>query len=600
MTYEIFSSLKSHIIRWPRHLLMAGGLCLLVACGGGGGGGGGSPGTTSAPAVTFTQVNSGTTVYSGNRVQMTPSFNYGSGVITWTDGNGQAQTRQVVNPGTPIDEYPTTTTTYTLTVSYQDPSTVRPSVLTTTKTVTVTVTPIDIVVPTLALTSSSASVVSGSSVTLTPTVTLDASKLRISSCVITNSVTGLSTTASTTCPTLTPTITLNTTFTMRVEYVDIRETPNRTFPALETTRTVAVSTDPLPLSSGGPMAVGRSEQIAILLPNSKVLVAGGTNNGTLPLKTAELYDPIANTWSSAGSMVVARRGHTATLLQDGKVLVTGGYDGTVESATTEIYDYATNTWTASGPMVRGRKYHTASRLIDGKVLIAGGVVATNVGNGRVAEIYDPNTAVFTPMTLTPLVPSAALMSAPRSKHTATVLSDGVTVVLTGGFDAAVQATTEVFTYNAATPTSSTWAMGPALAQGRYDHAASTLAGTKKILLTGGYTQAVEICDFTGVAACAAVPSMSSSRAKHTSTVLPDGKVLVMGGTNGWQLSKTIEIFTPTAPTFLSGSWADYAKVMRVERAGHNSILLSSGKVLITGADNQVSGITTPLTELWEP
>jgi hypothetical protein len=143
-------------------------------------------------------------------------------------------------------------------------------------------------------------------------------------------------------------------------------------------------------------------------------------------------------------------------------------------------------------------------------------------------------------------------------------------------------------------------MGPALAQGRYDHAASTLAGTKKILLTGGYSQAVEICDFTGAAACAAVSSMSSSRAKHTSTVLPDGKVLVMGGTNGWQLSKTIEIFTPTAPTFLSGSWADYAKVMRVERAGHNSILLSSGKVLITGADNQVLGITTPLTELWEP
>ena len=572
---------------------------MLVACGGGGGGGG-SPSTTSAPAVTFTQANSGATVYSGNRIQLTPSYNYGSGVITWTDGNGQAQTRQVVNPGTPIDDYPTATTTYTLTVKYQDPGSVRPNELTITKNVTVTLTAIDIVTPTLALTSSSASVVSGSSVTLTPTVTFDASKLRISSCVITNSVTGLTTTASTTCPTLTPTIALNTTFTLHVEYVDIRETPNRTFPSLETTRTVAVSTDPLPLTAGGPLAQGRSEQIAILLPNSKVLVAGGTNNGTLPLKTAELYDPISNTWSSAGSMVVARRGHTATLLQDGKVLVTGGYDGTVESPTTELYDYATNTWTAAGPMVRGRKSHTASRLNDGKVLIAGGVVATNVGNGRVAEIYDPNTALFTPMTLTPLVPSAALMSAPRSKHTATVLSDGLTVVLTGGFDAAVQSTTEVFTYNVTTPTNSTWAMGPALTQGRYDHAASTLAGTKKILLTGGYTQSAEICDFTGVATCAAVSSMSSSRAKHTSTVLLDGKVLIMGGTNGWQLLKTIEIFTPTAPTFLSGSWADYAKVMRVERAGHNSILLSSGKVLITGADNQVSGITTPLTELWEP
>ena len=597
MTFEILSSLKSHIIRWPRHLLMVGGICLLVACGGGGGGGSSNTAaTTSAPGVTFSQVNANATVYSGNKIQLTPSYNYGSGVITWTDGNGQAQTRQVVNPGTPIDDYPTATTTYTLTVKYQDPSSVRPSELTITKNVTVTLTAIDIVTPTLALASSAPSVISGNTVTITPTVTYDSNKLSISNCVITNSVTNITTAASTTCPTLTPTITANTTFTMQVQYVDIRETPHRTFPTLQTTTIVSISTDPLPLTAGGALTTGRTEQIAILLPTNKVLVAGGTNNGTTPLKTAELYDPSTNTWTTTGSMAVARRGHTATLLLDGKILVAGGFDGAVESVTTEIYDPATGIWTASGPMTRGRKYHTASRLSDGKVLIAGGIVATNVGDGRVAEIYAPLTGTFTSM---PLTPSTALMSTPRSKHTASVLSDGVTVVLTGGFDPAVQTTTEVFTYNATTPTSSTWATGPTLTQGRHDHAASILAGTKKILLTGGYTNTTEICDFTTftapVPSCSASTSMSTTRALHTSTNLSNGKVLIIGGTDGSALLKSIELFTP-----LGASWENYAKVLRTARAGHSSTLLSNGKVLISGADNQVSGVTTPTTELWEP
>jgi hypothetical protein len=596
MTYEIFSSIKSHIIRWPRHLLMAGSLCLLVACGGGGGGGSASPSTTAPPTVTFTQVNSGATVYSGNRVQMTPSFNYGSGVITWTDGNGQAQTRQVVNPGTPIDDYPTANTTYTLTVRYQDPTTVRPNELTTTKTITVSITPIDLVQPTLTLTTSPAgSVAFGTTVAVTPTITYDSTKIRIVASTVNNSVTNTNTTI-TSGVAINQNVTANTVFTLRVEYVDIRETPNRTFPALTTTATVTISTDPLPLTQAASLSAGRSEQISMMLGNNRVLVAGGTTNGTLPVKTAELYNPDTNTWSATGSMVVTRRGHTATLLLDGKVLVTGGFDGTVESPTAEIYDPATGIWTATGPMGRGRKYHTATRLGDGKVLIAGGIVATNVGNARIAEIYDPSLGTFTSM---PITPSSALMSAPRYKHTASVLNDGVTVVLTGGFDSAVQGTTEIFTYNAATPTSSTWAAGPALAKSRHDHSASLLTGNRKILLTGGYGQGLdtaEICDFSLVTpACATTTSMSTSRASHTSTLLGNGNVLVIGGNDGSQILKTIEVFDPT--TLI---WTSHAKVLQTARAGHTSTLMSNGKVLISGANNQVGGVTTATAELWIP
>ena len=60
-----------------------------------------------------------------------------------------------------------------------------------------------------------------------------------------------------------------------------------------------------------------------MLPNGKVLVAGGYNNGTF-LASAELYDPASGTWTATGSLVTARYAGTATLLPDGEVLVAGG------------------------------------------------------------------------------------------------------------------------------------------------------------------------------------------------------------------------------------------------------------------------------------
>ncbi len=89
--------------------------------------------------------------------------------------------------------------------------------------------------------------------------------------------------------------------------------------------------------------------------------------------------------------------------------------------------------------------------------------------------------------------------------------------------------------------------------------------------------------------------MSTSRASHTSTLLANGNVLVIGGNDGSQILKTIELFDPG--TVL---WTTHAKVMLTARAGHSSTLMSNGRVLISGANNQVSGVTTATAELWIP
>jgi len=91
----------------------------------------------------------------------------------------------------------------------------------------------------------------------------------------------------------------------------------------------------------GSMTGTRYTHTATLLPNGKVLVAGG---GWL---LAELYDPATGAWTATGSMTDLRGAHTATLLPHGKVLVAGGYDNL---ASAELYDPATGAWTATGSM----------------------------------------------------------------------------------------------------------------------------------------------------------------------------------------------------------------------------------------------------------
>jgi len=109
-----------------------------------------------------------------------------------------------------------------------------------------------------------------------------------------------------------------------------------------------------------------------LLPNGKVLVAGGFNGGAV-LTSAELYDPVTRSWSATGTLNSARDAHTATLLSDGTVLVAGGQDsGLSPSISSELYDPASGTWSVTASLNIARQQHTATLLPNGTVLAAGG------------------------------------------------------------------------------------------------------------------------------------------------------------------------------------------------------------------------------------
>lgn len=154
----------------------------------------------------------------------------------------------------------------------------------------------------------------------------------------------------------------------------------------------------------GPMLVGRNFATTTVLDNGKVLVAGGFNDAAGSLREAELYDPALGAFRpTLGLMTAGRELFTATKLPNGKVLLTGGLNAnsnsTIRSA--ELYDPVTETFTAIGTMQSpfGRFGHDAV-LLGGlnKVLIVGGKEHRSGSDWRAmdnGEVYDIATGSFT-------------------------------------------------------------------------------------------------------------------------------------------------------------------------------------------------------------
>lgn len=350
---------------------------------------------------------------------------------------------------------------------------------------------------------------------------------------------------------------------------------------------VALAQSPGTFTTTGSMLTPRFGHTATLLPDGRVLIAGGCADqlGKPPFckaatPTAELYDPTTGTFTATGNMTTARWNHTATLLPDGLVLIAAGRgDGGSEDnlASAELYDPLTGMFTATGNMTMPSAHdkNTATLLSDGRVLITGCCSR--------AEIYDPSTGAFTP---------AAGSTQPPSFATATLLPTGEVLLASAFFpelyDPASASFSPTGALNAFCTQAALLANGTVLTAGGNDDPGPSAAAFV-------YDPSAANFNATG--------KMTAPRANFSITALPDGRALIAGGSTwtGFTLPggqpamaytcclASAELYDPSVGIFTAtGS-------MTAVRGGHTATLLNSGEVLIAGGGG---GMAT--AELYHP
>ncbi|MBI2833791.1 MAG: hypothetical protein HYX76_05125 [Acidobacteria bacterium] len=310
----------------------------------------------------------------------------------------------------------------------------------------------------------------------------------------------------------------------------------------------------------GTLSTPRSQHVAALLQDGRVLIADGYANGFLT--TAELYDPTTDSFSPAGKTHCPGERQTATLLPNGKVLIIGGYNGNfVWGCDTEIgdlYDPTTGTFTPTGGSgVPQRNNHTATLLQDEIVLIAGG--RADVGHAwNSAALYDPSSGIATP---------TGSMSQARISHEATLLQDG-RVLITGGRQGdgsghwPVLASAELYD-----PATGTFSPTGDMTMPRSLHQA-TLLDTGEVLISGGetsedntFTATGELYDPITGSFSPITATMSNGRRNHTATKVLNGDVLIAGGDYNvgtqpapptpllpWNVAASADLFTSRLPS----------------------------------------------------
>ncbi len=120
------------------------------------------------------------------------------------------------------------------------------------------------------------------------------------------------------------------------------------------------------------LAQARWGHTATVLPDDRVLLAGGTGASGGALSSVEVFDPTTGDLAPAAPLDRPRSGHVACLLGTGEVLVAGGGEGPEPDVTTTLYDPKENEWRLGPPLAEARTGHTLTCLPDGGALVTGG------------------------------------------------------------------------------------------------------------------------------------------------------------------------------------------------------------------------------------
>jgi N-acetylneuraminic acid mutarotase len=329
------------------------------------------------------------------------------------------------------------------------------------------------------------------------------------------------------------------------------------------------------------MTYSRMYHTASVLSDGTVLVIGGrmrNAEGSNDLWTGELYDPLTGTWTLIANMTSARQGHTASVLSNNTIVVVGGAFFLDSSISAELYNPLTDTWTTSEGRTNINRLitHTASVLVNGTVLVIG---FDFFRTAFVVDLYHPLTNSWTPV---------RTMKHLRYLHTASVLRDG-RVLIAGGSGEDIKNFGILSSAELYDPLTNTWTPTGNMTYPRVFHTASVLPNGN-VLVAGGMNIHVE-SNVTFILSAELYDPVTGNwtltgnithpRAQHTSSVLPNGAVLVIGGEDDTSnITSSVELYDP-----LTGDWTSVHDMI-YPRVAHTASVLLNGTLLVVGGYNK--------------
>jgi len=332
--------------------------------------------------------------------------------------------------------------------------------------------------------------------------------------------------------------------------------------------------------------------LALLHDGNVLIVSGSGNLATVTTFRAALWNRQSGTiatqvlnWDMFCNGMV--------ILPDGRPFVVGGnqyYDPFYGERRSSAYDLATGLFTDQQPMLHGRWYPGVVTLGDGRVMAFSGTREQGVGGTNSAvEIFTPGigwspeyAAGWTP----PLYPRMHLVPDGRVFYSGSGTQSRFFNPATNSWSLPVATSTVTRNYG-------TSVLLPLSAADGY---------RARVMILGGGNPAqrsTEIIDLSSSSPQWQLgPQMSQNRIQLNATILPNGRVLVMGGSSVNDDENTAslnaDLFDPATDTFSS---AGANAIPRVYHSG--SLLLPDATVMLAGG-NRTRGFYQSGIEIYSP
>jgi hypothetical protein len=332
---------------------------------------------------------------------------------------------------------------------------------------------------------------------------------------------------------------------------------------------------------------------AALLHNGQVLIVSGSGN--LPTNTnlqAAVFDPVSGlvttqpvSWDMfCNGMVV---------LPDGRAFVNGGtlqYDPFHGQLRSSVFDPNSGQFMDVQNMAHGRWYPTVTNLADGTLMTFSGLDEKGNTNSTV-EIYTVGTGWSTPYSspfTPPLYPRMTLLPNGKVFYSGSTTSSRYFDPSTHTWSGVV-ATTNY----SGTRTYGTSVLLPLTPANNYKPV---------VMIMGGGNPATNTTELIDLSAATPKwtygPNMSQSRIEMNATILPNGKVIALGGSlndeDTTTASLNADLYDPTSNTFSSAGQNAYARLYH-----SNSLLLPDATVLFIGG-NPARGTYEQHMEIYSP